>query len=567
MERETQFDDGQRVTDTPYVVRTLLGEGGMGSVYRVEHRELKKAFVLKVLHRHLGSRTDLVARMRNEWSALARLNHPNIVQVTDAGHTACGLPYFVMEYLEGKTLGHLLAEQGKLDFRTIGQVLLQVLDALHAAHSTGAIHRDVKPHNIFLTPGGTVKLLDFGIAKLRDQAAVVVTVGGISIGTPRYMAPEQAEGAPVDGRADVYSVALVLYESLVGHGPFAHIQDPNELVMAHIGQEPDRIDHLDASIPPEVSDLVQRWLSKSVDSRPANASLAARELRALLQAMPSLGAPEDAGSIPLGGRFDASTVGIRRVSEVPDESRRLQSDSVKVGKGSDGLSDASSAVNPLSTTRTYAAGVPLQKETLGWGTHPSGHTTGLRVASKTSRSMTPPPSSSERPPSTPAGRVGWVLLIAAGISFGVAWTMLRVVFPAGAGAKSHRGSVDVSARQHPSKEAASQPRRPPSEARANEKVEKSVPVGSSADQPSKGTTPNEFQSHESMPPPALPSGERAVPNGAAWSATRASAVPRRASRASRKQREKPDTPERTRNEDGRGEEAEPLADFPDSGLW
>src|SRR6188768_3082117 len=213
-----QLSVGEQLSGTPYRVVEAVGSGGMGSVFEVEHAELGKRFVLKVLHHHLASRSDLVGRMRNEWRALAKLNHPSIVQVTDAGQLPSGLPYYVMEKLEGRNLGQWIAQQGRLAPAQAGAIMSDVLDALHAAHSAGAIHRDVKPQNIFVLDSGRAKLLDFGIAKLKDRAARVVTAGGVSIGTPRYMAPEQAEGKTVDGRADIYAAGLVLYEAIAGKG-------------------------------------------------------------------------------------------------------------------------------------------------------------------------------------------------------------------------------------------------------------------------------------------------------------------------------------------------------------
>src|SRR6187402_3482154 len=145
-----QLSVGEQLSGTPYRVVEAVGSGGMGSVFEVEHAELGKRFVLKVLHHHLASRSDLVARMRNEWRALAKLNHPHIVQVTDAGQLPSGLPFYVMEKLDGQNLGQYIAQRGRLRPQEAGGMLVDILDALHAAHSTGAIHRDVKPQNIFV---------------------------------------------------------------------------------------------------------------------------------------------------------------------------------------------------------------------------------------------------------------------------------------------------------------------------------------------------------------------------------------------------------------------------------
>lgn len=303
-----QFKAGERVPGTVYRVEELIGSGGMGSVYRVEHVELGRKFVLKALHGHLSSRGDLVARLRNEWRALGKLEHPNIVQVTDAGQTSAGLPFYVMENLRGQTLGKLLSERGRLPVKVSCEIISGVLAGLHAAHATGAVHRDIKPPNIFVEEGGRAKLLDFGIAKLRDQAAKVVTAGGVSIGTPRYMAPEQAAGTVVDGRADIYATALVLYEMLAGRGPFQDIRDPNELVLAHISREPERVDFIASDIPPEIADVIQRWLSKAPASRPFSAEIAALELESVARSLSS-DAPSTLDEVTLGGAYDAATLG------------------------------------------------------------------------------------------------------------------------------------------------------------------------------------------------------------------------------------------------------------------
>ncbi len=278
-----QFAQGQLIPGTKYRTRSTIGSGGMGSVYEVEHIELGKLFVLKALRAGLVERTDLAARMKNEWRALGRLQHPNIVVVTDAGSTDDGVPYFVMERLEGETLAHRMRREARLSVPLALRISVGLLDALAAAHAISVVHRDIKPQNVFLPASGGVKLLDFGIAKLqdRDREAHVVTVRGVAIGTPRYMSPEQAEGKTVDGRADIYSMALVLFEMIAGKGPFPHRRDPNELVLAHMSETPARLD-ADGDVPSELADLVHRWLSKSPDDRPRDANVAAAELRSLL---------------------------------------------------------------------------------------------------------------------------------------------------------------------------------------------------------------------------------------------------------------------------------------------
>ncbi len=455
MERRPElFQEGAQIAGTAYQVKALIGSGGMGSVYEVEHLELGRLFVLKALHGHLSSRSDLVGRMRNEWRALAKLNHPHIVQVTDAGQTNSGLPYYVMERLEGRTLGQLLAESGRLGLRRASEIMIDVLKGLDAAHATGAIHRDIKPQNIFVQDGGATKLLDFGIAKLRDRAARVVTAGGISIGTPRYMAPEQAEGGTVDGRADIYAAGLVLYECVLGRGPFAHIRDPNMLVMAHIGEEPERVDYLDASIPPELGDLLHRWLSKFPSSRPATAGLAAFELESLMSLFPA--ECDDSDDVTLGGDYDASTVGaVQLVSDVQTPAARSgrappsrsPAGSEAIISGTDPPSVAASspeaaasseaAPSSVALTPTVTLGDPERLEkrrsagTLGWGTQIEETAPGPGPRKRSSR--TPPPISAiaAKPVVRSLSR-RWVVIAVTSLgSFCLGWIMLGLVSESG----------------------------------------------------------------------------------------------------------------------------------------
>src|SRR5258707_7149534 len=162
-----EYHDGQPVPGTPYRVVSLLGAGGMGSVYIVEHVELGRQYVLKSLLRSLASREDLIARMRNEWRALGALKHPNIVDVINAGTRADGVPYYVMELLSGETVRDRLGRLGKFPPEHAVRVAQATLLGLAAAHAIGVVHRDVKPANVFLTRDGGAKVLDFGTAQVR----------------------------------------------------------------------------------------------------------------------------------------------------------------------------------------------------------------------------------------------------------------------------------------------------------------------------------------------------------------------------------------------------------------
>jgi eukaryotic-like serine/threonine-protein kinase len=309
-----EFQDGELVPGTRYRVRQHLGSGGMGSVYLVEHTELGKEFVLKALFRELSTRKDLVARLRQEWRALARLNHANIVNVTDAGTTDTGIPYYVMEHVAGETLSDLLKREHALGIPRAVGITADVLDGLHAAHEIGIVHRDVKPPNIFVLGGGAgVKLLDFGIAKLADSASVeVITARGVAIGTPRYMSPEAARGKAVDARADLYAAGLVLFEAVAGAGPFDAARDANELLIHQITKPAPRLSEFHRAVTPELDDIVASLLAKDPAQRPTSAKLVAAALRALLVRRPP--SPSTHGTTPKAG-YEAVTAG--QVTEVP----------------------------------------------------------------------------------------------------------------------------------------------------------------------------------------------------------------------------------------------------------
>ncbi|HEX2876975.1 MAG TPA: protein kinase [Polyangiaceae bacterium] len=276
-----EFQDGEVVPGTRYRVTRLIGAGGMGRVYEVEHVELGKRFVLKALQRELSRREDLVARLRNEWRALARLEHPNIVNVTDAGTSENGVPFYVMERLEGETLSALLHRQRRLVPQQALAIAAGILDGLHAAHQIGVVHRDVKPPNIFLTAPTKVKVLDFGIAKIKD-AKDVITARGLAVGTPRYMSPEQAQGSGVDPRSDIYATGLMLFEMVSGVGPFDDARDHNELLLAHLGRPAPPLSSISV-VAPELDAVVAAMLAKDPRERPPSARHIADTLRAMSQ--------------------------------------------------------------------------------------------------------------------------------------------------------------------------------------------------------------------------------------------------------------------------------------------
>jgi len=295
----------------------------MGSVYEVEHVQLGKRFVLKSLHREFNDRKDLVSRLRTEWLSLAQLHHPHIVTVTDAGTSEDGVAYFVMEKLEGETLSERLRRERPLAPPDALRIAREIVEGLAAAHKIDVVHRDVKPANVYLSGGEAVKLLDFGIAKVTTKRTAI-TAHGVAIGTPRYMSPEQARGESVDSRADLYAAALVLFEMLVGKGPFDSIRDSSELILAQMVEPAPRLSSLIRGIDPELDELCAAMLSKQPDERPASASavvdaLAEIERRQLASSM---------GVTVLPGSTQTTVPGaLVRTSAVPAGASAAQSSS------------------------------------------------------------------------------------------------------------------------------------------------------------------------------------------------------------------------------------------------
>lgn len=265
-----EYQNGELVPGTPYRVVRLIGMGGMGCVYEVEHVELGRHYVLKSLLKSLSDRRDLIARMRNEWRALGRLSHPNIVDVLNAGLSASGTPFYVMELLLGETLRDRVKRKRRLEVPEASRVIRDLLLGLHAAHQIGLVHRDVKPANVFVTRDEVVKVLDFGIAKFREHDQHRKHGRAIAIGTPRYMSPEQAAGKRADARSDLYSVGLIAFELLAGAGPFDDASDVQSQMNAHLTRRPAMLSEV-AAVPAQLSAAVARALSKDPDERPATA--------------------------------------------------------------------------------------------------------------------------------------------------------------------------------------------------------------------------------------------------------------------------------------------------------
>lgn len=268
---------------TKYRILHPIGEGGMGTVYAAEHVDLEKVFALKILRqKHKRDQASVVEGLRREARATSKLGHPNIVSVTDFGETPDGRVFFVMEYLEGQSLGELLEDAGKVDQDRLVSILIQVCDGLAAAHEKGVIHRDIKPDNIFLVQNRdgseTVKLLDFGVAVPMGSAknkAVHIA------GTPYYMSPEMIRMTHLDGRADLYSLGVLAYEALCGARPFGRAP-VLQLLRAHLKEQPPalRTQPGAEAIHEDLEAIVMRALRKEPEARFPDAQAMADELRA-----------------------------------------------------------------------------------------------------------------------------------------------------------------------------------------------------------------------------------------------------------------------------------------------
>lgn len=275
-----------RIIDRKYRLETRIGFGGMGEVYRASRLLIGDEVAIKILHAEHVSDPQASERFRREAQAAARLKHPNAVSIYDFGVTSDGLVYLVMELVEGQNLRNIIKQQGPLSPATVSEITNQVCSALQVAHEQNVVHRDLKPDNIMVNvtiSGLRVKVLDFGIAKLRDLAANNLTITGNVMGTPHYMSPEQCLGEETDSRSDLYSLGVVIYQMLTGSLPF-NSPTSTAVVMQHVNKEPPSLRSINLSISPAVEAVVLHALAKRREDRPRSADALARELAAAVNA-------------------------------------------------------------------------------------------------------------------------------------------------------------------------------------------------------------------------------------------------------------------------------------------
>ena len=276
------------VINDRYKIIKLVGTGGMGSVYLAEHEILRKKVAIKILHYEQSKRKDTVERFKREAIAASNIGQDNIVDVTDFGYTEEGNAYFVMEYVEGRSLADVMKEQRVLPLEFAVSVAAQIAVALYSAHGKGIIHRDLKPENILLTNKDGiypfVKIVDFGISKILqddakpDERLRTLTKSGAIFGTPEYMSPEQAAGESVEPASDIYSLGVIMYEMLTGRLPFF---DDNYMKILHKHQYefPDLPSNVNPDIQPDVHALIMKCLEKKPFNRYGTMMLLLNDLK------------------------------------------------------------------------------------------------------------------------------------------------------------------------------------------------------------------------------------------------------------------------------------------------
>jgi eukaryotic-like serine/threonine-protein kinase len=280
-----------------YHVMKKLGEGGMGQVYLAEHVKMGRKSALKVMHPGMVKDVDAISRFNREASNASRISHPNVAAVYDFGETPDGLIFLAMEFVDGPPLTKVIEQAGALPAKRAAEIVRQTGDALAVAHDLGIVHRDLKPDNIMIAKtrdgGDLVKVVDFGIAKAGNSAAQKVTKTGLVVGTPEYMSPEQLAGGNLDGRSDIYSLALVAFNMLTGTLPFPADSAQESMIM-RLTDRPRTLSEMrpDIAWPADVQAVLDKALERDVATRYHTASEFGRDLQRTIDRMPESKASE-----------------------------------------------------------------------------------------------------------------------------------------------------------------------------------------------------------------------------------------------------------------------------------
>jgi serine/threonine-protein kinase len=288
----------------PYEIRGIIGTGGMGVVYQGWDERLSRSVAVKTLKPELAKEPAFCERFVREARAVASLSHPNVTQIYYIGEEE-GRPFFAMEFLEGKPLDALLREEGKLPPSRAAELIRQAAQGLKAAAARGVIHRDIKPSNLVLTKEGVLKVTDFGLAKM-VVADSGLTLTGEVLGSPNYLAPEQASGAAADLRSDIYSLGATLYELLTGRPPFDG-PTPVSIILKHVREPLRSPRHYSPELPVPLVTLTQRMLAKRPEDRPKDYDSLLREMDRLLA--PVSASPEGRTALPAGSRVESRNAG------------------------------------------------------------------------------------------------------------------------------------------------------------------------------------------------------------------------------------------------------------------
>jgi serine/threonine-protein kinase len=260
-----------------YEIVAELGRGGMGTVYRAYENSLNRYVAIKELAPHLAGDQELIARFAREAKSVAALNHPNIVHIYYTGDDN-GLPYFVMECIEGDTIADLLAQGGVFESKQAANMMLQAAKGLAAAHQRGIIHRDIKPSNLMVDAAGTVKIADFGIALARDIGGDNLTTTGHFVGTTGYISPEIFKGHTVDARSDIFSLGVVLFEMLAGRKPFDD-DSPMGQMLQVVEQPAPELHELNPEVHTKLQQILARMIAKQPEQRYQDCDELANDLR------------------------------------------------------------------------------------------------------------------------------------------------------------------------------------------------------------------------------------------------------------------------------------------------
>ena len=275
MEKDRNDKNIGKKLDGRYEITELIGEGGMADVYRATDVVDNKTVAVKILKKEFAENEEFLRRFRNESKAIAVLSHPNIVKIFDVGFSD-RIQWIAMEYIDGITLNEFMEQQGQLDWKDAVHFILQILRALQHAHSKGIVHRDIKPQNIMMLRDGTIKVMDFGIAKFAREDGKTGT--DKAIGTVHYISPEQARGGVTDAKSDIYSVGVMLYEMLTGKKPF-DTDNPVSIAVMHMQAKVP----LPSSIKPDIQVGLEEIILKAMEKDPENRYQTARDMMDDLQ--------------------------------------------------------------------------------------------------------------------------------------------------------------------------------------------------------------------------------------------------------------------------------------------